>query len=309
MTPRANPFSTAAAWLWSSPYLLLTLTMLFWAANFVVGRGVSGVVPPIALSFFRWLGAALLVAPLARGGLARDLPVLRHHWAIVLVLAAIGVAAFNTLVYSGLQTTTAINALLLQSSLPLLILACSFALFRDRIGALQWLGVAASLGGVAAIATQGNPADLLALTLHRGDALILLACVGYAFYSTLLRKRPPVAAMSFLFATFSCGAAILAPFFIWEMTTGAVTPLAPGALVAILYVIVFPGFLAYLFFNRGVELLGANRAGQFIHLMPMFGSLLAILFLGESFQLFHAIGIALIGAGIVLAGLSRRART
>lgn len=288
-------------WVWRQPYLLLVLTTLFWSGNFVLGRAVHAAVPPVALAFWRWAGGFLIVLPFAWPYLARDLTIVRRHWRFVLLLSALGVASFNTLVYLGLGRTTAINGLLIQSFMPLAIIAASLALFGERINRWQAIGLALSLAGIVAIVARGEPAALAALEVNLGDLLIVLAVLAYALYTALLRRRPVVHPLSFLAVTFALGALILAPLHVIEHWSGNTLSLNATTLGAIGYVALFPSVLAYLCYNRGVELIGANRAGQFVHLMPVFGSLMAVAFLGESFRLFHAIGIALIFAGIVVA--------
>jgi drug/metabolite transporter (DMT)-like permease len=286
---------------WNFPRVLLICAVLFWAGNFVVGRAISGNVPPIALAFWRWAGGSLLALMIARPHLRRDWPVLKRHWPILLLLAAFGISTYNTMVYTGLATTTAINASLMQSAMPMLIMASAFLLFGERVGIRQITGLAVSLVGVAVIATRGAPTELLSLSLNPGDAWIMGAVLAYALYSTLLRKRPAVHPLTFLCTTFALGAVMLLPFYLWEHAQGARFIASTTSLAALGYVIVFPGMLAYLFYNRGVELLGSARAGLFIHLMPVFGSLLAVVFLNEQIHLFHAAGIILIGLGIALA--------
>ena len=149
-----------------------------------------------------------------------------------------------------------------------------------------------------------GPLDvLLTLSFNRGDLWVLVAVVLYALYSALLRHRPAIHPMSFLAATFLIGTVMLVPLYAAEISAGLSIAPTPGAALAIAYVAVFPGFLAYLFFNRGVELIGANRAGHFLHLMPVFGSILAITLLGERFAFYHIVGIGLIGAGLLIANL------
>lgn len=292
--------------LYDQPYLLLTLTVLFWSGNFVLGRAVHDAVPPVGLAFWRWLGGFLLLLPFAWQPLQRDWHTLRQHWRPVLLLATLGVAAFNTLVYLGLQYTVALNALLLQSTMPVLIMLMSFLLFRETVHTRQTLGIVVSLSGVFAIVTHGDPARLAELAFNRGDLLVFTAVICYAAYSVLLRLRPKVHPLSFLAVTFALGALLLLPLYAWEsLHLHRPMPLNLTALAAIGYVALFPSVLAYFCFNRGVELVGANRAGLFIHLMPVFGSLMAILFLGERFEVFHGIGILLILIGIILA--TRRA--
>ncbi len=288
------------------PYILMTLAVLFWAGNFILGRAFHGDIPPIALAFWRWAGAALLIIGPAWRFLRRDWPEIRRHWPAVLLLSTLGIAAFNTLAYSGLQYTQAINAFLIQSLMPVLIVTLSLLLFGERVGLVQAAGILVSLTGAATIIARGDVGLIAGLELNRGDLLVSAAILCYAGYSTLLRLRPKVHPLSFIAATFWLGTVILLPLFLWEhFTVRAMRPSLPTFLV-LGYVAVFPSIVSYLCFNRGVELIGANRAGLFIHLMPVFGSLMAILFLGESFLWFHALGIGLIAAGIALATRARR---
>ncbi len=282
-------------------YLLLTLAALFWSGNFIVGREVRDVVPPVALAFWRWSGGFLIVLPLAWPHLRRDLPELLRRWPMLLLLSATGIACYNTFIYIGLGTTTALNALLMQSAMPLVIIAWSFALFGERPGWLPDLAVLVSLLGVLTIVTGGEPWALAEVTLNRGDLWVFVAVVTYALYSALLRKRPSVHPASFIAATFLIGTAMLAPLYLREIGQGLVIHPEPRAWMALVYVATFPAVAAYFCWNRGVQLVGANRAGQFFHLMPVFGSGLAILVLGEEFRAYHAAGAALIFLGIVLA--------
>ena len=293
--------------LWRTAWLLMLAPPLFWSGNFITGRAVRDVVPPVALAFWRWAGALAIVLPLAWPHLRRDLPVLRRHWVITLVLATTGVAAFNTMVYTGLRTTTALNAVLLQSATPLFILLWAFFLFGERPAPREAAGIAVSMAGVAVIAGEGSASRLLGFSLNAGDLWVLGAVASYAFYTAMLRRRPLVHPLSFLVASFALGALVLLPLYAAELVAGRHIVAGVPAYAAMGYVAVFPSFLAYLAFNRGVELIGAGRAGQYIHLMQVFGTLLAVTLLGERFQVYHGVGIGLIGAGLVLA--QRRART
>lgn len=287
--------------LFDQPYLLLVLATLFWSGNFVLGRAVRAEVPPIGLAFWRWAAGSILIIGFAWPHLKRDWPLILRHWKLVLLLALLGVTMFNTLVYTGLQFTTAINALLMQSTMPVLIVLMSYLLFRETVTPLQIIGILLSLVGVLAIVGQGDVGVLLGLSLNIGDLLVFIAVAGYAAYSALLRRRPPLHPLSLIAATFIAGSVALLPFYLWEHASGRTVSLDGVTLLTIAYVAIFPSILAYLCFNRGVELAGANRAGLFIHLMPVFGSIMAILFLGERFQWFHGFGILLILLGIVLA--------
>ncbi|HVI31415.1 MAG TPA: DMT family transporter [Phenylobacterium sp.] len=261
-----------------------------------------GVAPPMALVFWRWVVAFLIVSALAWRGLAEDRAELIRRWPTVLALAATGVASFGALLYVGLQSTTALNSLVVQAAIPPLIMLFAWVALRERTGRWQVAGVALSLVGVLVVLSRGRPWDLLHLGLNRGDAVVLVGVVLYAVYSLILRRRPQVRPMSLLWATFGAAIVLLAPFYLAELASGRTMALTPKALLGVGYVAVFPSFLAYLFFNRGVELIGSARAGQYLHLQPVFGAVLAVLLLGESFHLFHAAGLALIGAGILLAG-------
>ncbi|MFO7276065.1 MAG: DMT family transporter [Pseudomonadota bacterium] len=305
MTP---PIPRAARGLWDSAPILLVTTTLLWSSNFIIGRAAIEHLPPIALAFWRWTVAlALLIGPSWKY-LRADLPKLRAAWPVVLALSALGVTLFNTLVYIGLRTTTATNGALLQSTNPLIILLFSFLLFRERVTSTQLVAVLISLCGVVVIVARGSLETLLALAVAPGDLLIFLATAGYALYTVLLRRRPQVHPLSLLSATFALGTLLLLPAYAWEhFSVGPVEP-TPPVIGAVLYVGIFPSIVSFLCFNRATELIGPARAGQYMHLTPAFGSLLAVIFLGERLHLFHFAGAGLIATGILLADAKRRAR-
>jgi drug/metabolite transporter (DMT)-like permease len=283
------------------PYLLLILAVFFWSVNFIVGRAVRLDVPPVGLAFWRWSGASLLIFFPALRHLKHDWKQARKNLPILLLLSATGIAVFNTLVYMGLQQTIVINAVLMQSMMPVLIVAMSFLFFREKICRLQALGIALSLSGALSIILKGDPSLLGSLSINRGDLLIFIAVICYAAYSVMLRRRPAIHPLSLVAITFVIGSAMLLPFYLWE--SFAVRPMNWDAMTAgaVCYVAIFPSIISYICFNRGVELAGANRAGLFLHLMPVFGSIMAIAFLGESLRWYHGTGIGLIALGIVLA--------
>lgn len=293
--------------LWRTAPALLALTALFWAGNAVVGRAVADRMPPVAFAFWRWTAALLLVLPLAWPHLRADLPELRRRPGLLLVLSVLSITLFNTLLYRALHETTAVNAVLVQSTMPLATMAATALLFRERPGVRQVVAILVSFVGVGIIVARGSPAGLLHTVLNRGDLLVLLAAASYALYSALLRLRPAVHPLSFVAATFAVGDLALLPVYLVEHLCGAVFHPSLPALAAIGYAAVFPSLLAGLFYNRGVELAGAVRAGHFLHLVPAIGAGLAVLFLGERLQDYHLAGIALIAAGLLVANL-RRAR-
>lgn len=286
---------------YNTPYLLLVLAPLFWSGNVVLGRAVRVDVPPVGLAFWRWTMATLIIMGFAWPHLKRDWPTIRQHWRLILLLSILGIAVFNTLLYVGLQFTSAVNGALMQSLMPIIIVLISFLLFGEQVTGRQTLGILLSLLGTLTIIAQGSLEVLTTLSLNQGDLLILIATICYAGYSALLRKRPPLHPLSFIGITFIWGTLVLSPFYLWENLTGRVMAFDMVTVLSVGYVAIFPSILSYLCFNRGVELAGANRAGLFIHLVPMFGSLLAILLLGETFRWYHGVGISLILAGIMLA--------
>lgn len=290
------------ATIWSRAYPLLTVTALFWAGNSIVGRAARDLVPPAALSFWRWTFALALLLPLAWPHLRRDWPVLRANAGIVVLLGALAIGAFNTMLYTGLQSTTALNSMLIQSALPALVLIVGALVMGDGTSVRQVAGVLISLAGVLAIIGRGDPAMLWGLQLNIGDAIIGAAVLLWALYSVLLRRRPAVHPLSFLAASIIVGVIVIAPVYAHELWSGRRIVAGMGSALAIIYVSIFPSFLAYLFFNRGVELIGSAATGQYMNVMPLMGAGLAMLFLGERLHLFHIIGLALIVAGILVAG-------
>ncbi len=285
----------------NNAYLLLVLAVLFWAGNFVIGRAIRADISPIALAFWRWAGASVLATLIALPYLREDWKRVADNWFVVLVLSFLGITVFNTLIYMGLQHTAAVNGLLMQSVMPIIIVVISFLIFKEKVTYVQFAGVIISLAGAFTIISKGNPEIVIQMRINRGDVLVFIAVVCYALYSSLLRKRPFMHPFSFICYTFILGTLMLFPFFI--MDRPFINPLEMGTktIVAIAYVALFPSIISFLCFNRGVELIGPNRAGVFIHLIPVFGSIMAILFLGESLKWFHGIGIICIACGIFLA--------
>jgi drug/metabolite transporter (DMT)-like permease len=223
------------------------------------------------------------------------------EWKIMIVFSVTGVAIFNTFLYIAAHTTIALNIVMLQSAGPVMIVLASFLLFREPIKARQALGISLSLSGVVTLVSHGDLLALLGLGMNRGDLWMLAAVISYAIYAALLRRRPPVHGLSFLIATFVLGAVALLPFYCAESLSGRPLPLAMSSALSISYAALFASVLAYFSFNRVVALLGANTAGLAIHLVPVFGTVLAILLLGEIPRAYHGIGIALILSGIWVA--------
>jgi drug/metabolite transporter (DMT)-like permease len=287
-------------WLNNQPYLLLSLTSLFWAANIVLARYVAGHVPPMTLSCVRWVGAFLLLLPFARPHLARDWPALRLRLPLMVVLSATGFAINNALSYWGLQYTEALNALLIQSSAPLFVAMWSL-MFGVRLTGAQLAGIAISLAGVLTIILRGDFGALAGIQFNKGDVMVAGALLAFGLYSALMPRRPKTHQISLICFTTGCGALLLLPFAIFEYAAGIMLQFDGLTAATLIYVMIFPSTLAYLFFNRGIALIGPNRAAPFFHLVPVFGSAMAILLLGEQPRLFHLVGYLLVLAGVVIA--------
>lgn len=291
------------------PRLLLSLAALFWAGNFVLARAMHEAIPPIGLAFWRWAAASALVVPFVWRPLRRHWPLLRARLGRMLILAILGVSVFNTFVYIGLQTTTATNSVLIQSTMPVQILLVNWLLFRAPVRAAEVSSILLSLCGVAFIVSAGDPTRLIHGGWTGGDLWILAAAMVWALYSVLLRWRPAdLDPQAFLGFTLVCGWLVLLPLYLIEVGLGRAVEWTLPVAATVAYVAVFPSILAYLFWNRGVAVLGANAAGHFIHLMPVFGSVMAVLFLGETLGWHHLIGVLMVATGILLPLAGRRLR-
>jgi drug/metabolite transporter (DMT)-like permease len=285
-----------------SAFALLALANLLWSGNWIAGRALRDTVDPITLNFWRWLIAAAALAPFALPLLRGKASIVRRHAGILVLLSLIGIVAFHCLVYLGLRSTTAVNAMLINSSMPLFIVLCSWIIEREHASPRQIGGMLVSLAGIGIILSRGNPGALLELELHPGDAWILLAMPVWGVYSVLLKRRPQeLGGLEFLFVIALAGVVVLAPAAAVVMLHSPPAYPGPGVALSVLYIALGASVLAYICWNRGVAAVGANAAGITVHLLPAFGTVLAILLLGERFAAYHAAGIATILAGVLLA--------
>jgi drug/metabolite transporter (DMT)-like permease len=283
-------------------FALLALASLMWSGNWITGRALRDAYDPLTLNFCRWAIAVAVLAPFALPGLKGMGPLLRANLGFLALLAFTGVALFQCLVYLGLQTTTAINAVLLNSSAPLFMILCSWAIEGERTTPRQVAGMLISLAGILVILSRGELRNLLHLQLHAGDAWILIAMPIWGIYSVLLKRRPPgLGDVPLLFVISVLGVLILAPLFALQVLRAQMTLPTPPQAAGILYMGLAASVAAFICWNKGVAVVGANAAGFTLHLLPAFGTLLAIAYLGESFGAHHAAGIATILAGVVLA--------
>lgn len=284
----------------ASPYLLLALSNLLWAGNWTISRAFRAELPPVALSFWRWVLALACLLPFAWPHVRRDWPALKASWRWLLVFGALGTGGYNALAYIGVQYTTVINGSLLNSFSPVMIVLISWLGFGRKLHAREAAGIAISLLGVLGIIAHGEPARLLDLSFNVGDLWVLASVLAWSLYTLFLPHRPQVHALSFLFAISVTGLLFLLPFYGVELAGGRRIVLTPASLACIAYTGIFPAVVGYILWNRGVAQVGPAKAGLFLHLLPAFAIVLSALFLNELPALYHLAGIALILLGIWL---------
>jgi len=285
-------------------YVLLLLTTLFWGGNAIAGKLAVDHISPMLLNAARWGIALAILYLMGRHKLRADWPLIRPKLPLLVALGAFGFTVFNVALYSALSYTTAINVSIEQAGIPMLIFILNFLLFRTRAAAGQIVGFLMSIAGVALTASHGEPMRLVHLDVNFGDALMLIGVVVYSLYTVALRYRPAIRWQSLMIVLVAAAFGSAIPFAVAEFALGSgVLPDARGwAIIA--YTAIFPSILSQIFYIRGVELIGANRAGLFINLVPIFGTLLSIVLLGEDFQIYHAVAMALTLGGIWLAEVS-----
>ncbi len=287
-------------------WLMLVLTTLFWGGNAVAGKLAVGEVSPMLLTWLRWTLAALLMLVVARHHLRQDWPVIRRRLPFLAMMGALGFTGFSGLLYSGLIRTTAINATIIQASMPMFIFVLNLVIFRTASRPLQLIGYTATLVGVAVAAGQGDLFSLASLGTNQGDLMIIAAAIIYASYSVALRSKPQVHWQSLLAALLIAASLAALPLAVIEaQTTSFIWPDSRTAWTVVAYTTIFPSLLAQAFFIRANEIIGSNAAGLFLNLIPIMGALLSVALLGEQFHLYHALSLVLVLGGIALAQRQR----
>ncbi|TVT32462.1 MAG: DMT family transporter [Marinobacter vinifirmus] len=284
-------------------YIGLVLTPLFWAGNAVVARATVEYIPPLSMSFWRWVIALALILPFGLPGLWRHRQVIRQHLVTLLVLATFSVAAFNSLLYYAAMTTTATNIALINSTIPIFVALLAWLLLGERTRPVQALGIGLAIVGILIVIGRGDLRIIAQLQAQPGDLIMVAAVFSWGVFSVLLRKHVvPLPALTFLTAQILLGTLVILPFYLgdllwfscgFELSGSTALPLA--------FFAIFPGILAYAFWNHAVHEIGPANAAIFMYLTPVFASILAILFLGESLGLYHLFGALLILAGLLLA--------
>ena len=282
-------------------YLCLVLAVFFWSGNFIVGRGIHNDIPPITLAFWRWAIALLIVLPFSLGPMMRQRDLIGRNWKILTLLAILSVTNFSMFIYMALKSTSVTNAVLINSMTPIFIVVVSWMGFKDRITLRQGIGIAISLAGLMFILTKGNLSTLVAVRFSKGDVWTIFAGISWALYSVLLRKCPvEFDSLSFLSTTIIIGVFFIFPFYIWEIGTGKTMNVSQASIGSIIYLALFASVLAYIFWNNAVKTIGANKTGIFIHLMPVFSIILAMIFMDEKLRGYHIKGTILIFSGIFM---------
>jgi drug/metabolite transporter (DMT)-like permease len=289
-------------------YVFLVLTVLFWSGNFVFGRLVSTSIEPMQLSFFRWFFVLVILMPYILIHYKNIFSVFKKKYILIITFGALGISGFNTFLYYGLQTTTATNALLINSSMPIFIIVLSTLIFRTKITKIQLTGVITSTLGVMYLILKGEISHISELKFTSGDLWIIAACVDWALYTVLLKHKPKeLNSFEFFGLTTFIGTIILYALFLYQGYSFNLDFLENDkVLYSLIYIVIFPSILAFYFWNISTVEVGVNKAGQFTHLMPIFGAILAYLFLGEVLKSYHLVGISLIGLGIYLSIFFKR---
>ena len=286
----------------TSPYTLLTLVALFWAGNTVVGRAVNEDLPPFGLAFWRSFGAFLILLPFGYSRVRDQWDIVVAHWRILTLLGFLGMTGFSAFVFVGLQYTDAVNGSLIQGTLTINIILVSLVLLGALITLRQTVGVVVALAGLIVIVVRGDVDTLVNLRLNIGDPLVYMGVVCHALFSVLLQRRPQALDLiAFMTVAFFVGSVLTLPLHLWEMANGQFMPMNFTAVWASAFVALFPSVLAQIFWADAIRQVGATTAGYFIYLTPVFGALMAIVLLGETFAWFHLAGIVLIFGGIYVA--------
>jgi drug/metabolite transporter (DMT)-like permease len=291
--------------LYGRPWLLLSLCALFWAGNAVAGKLAIGHISPMMLTALRWIGACAVLMLIGGRPILADIKAHRRHLPFLFLLGGIGLTGFNAFLYLAALTTDGMNLMIIQGAIPIMILVGAALFLRQPFGPVQMIGVVLTMAGVVLTATRGEPQKLLALAFNHGDLLMLLASLCYAAYALLLKRRPAMPAAAFFLAV--CMGAALSAVAALAVEIGAGLTFMPTARgwAILAYCIAFPSLLSQLFFIRGVELIGAARAGLCVNLIPVFGAVLMVA-AGEPFVWSHALALVLVLAGVMIAERFRK---
>jgi len=289
-------------------YLLLILTTLFWSGNFIVGKAASIYqIPPFSLNFYRWLFAFLILLPFTFKEILSHKKYILDNISFFIILGITSITIFNSIVYYSLYYTQVISGVLMISTIPVWIMFIASILKIEKTNLFQIIGVILSLTGVMFIITKGDIELIKSLDFNKGDLSMVVAMFAWATYSALLRKKTyEISQIALLEIIIICGLVFLIPIYFIEMSSGNLIILGKPFILTLIYVVLFPGILAFLFWIKGIAIIGANRAGVFLHLMPIFGALMAMVIFKEKFMFYHSLGAIFIIAGITLSNKNKK---
>mgnify|MGYP001465721679 FL=1 len=284
-------------------YLLLILTTLFWSGNFIVGKAASMFdIPPFSLNFYRWLFAGIILLPFTFKEIINKKNYIFDNIGFFIILGITSITIFNSAVYYSLYYMQVISGVLMISTIPVWIMFISFILGIEQTNKFQIFGVILSLLGVLFIITKSDLNVIKNLAFNRGDLIMAVGMIAWALYSALLKKKTyKISQITLLEVVIICGLVFLIPIYILEMNFGNHIVLGKPFILTLSYVVIFPGLASFFFWIKGIGIIGANRAGVFLHLMPVFGSIMAIILFDEKFMIYHLLGAIFIIAGITLS--------
>lgn len=284
-------------------YFLITLCVLFWSVNFVLGRFIKDDITPLELAFFRWFFVFLIVSPILIIRYRNIFNSLKQNFKILAILAILGITAFNTLLYYGLTTTTSTNALIINSTVPVLVLLGSYIILKQKINLYQTMGIILSTLGVVFLILKADISNIFTLKLNQGDILVIISSISWALYSVLVKFKPKDLNDFEYFATIvMIGFGLLVPFYLYQgYSIHQELEVLKNNYLIFLYVSIFASITSYYLWHYGVDKIGASKTAQFTHLMPIFGIVLASIFLNETLETYHILGVILIALGIYLS--------
>ena len=284
-------------------YIFLILATLFWSGNFIVGKAASLFeIPPFTLNFYRWIFAWLILAPFTLKEIFQKKNYIMSNIKLILILGVTSITVFNSIVYYSLNFTQVISGVLMISTIPVMIIFFCWVFKIEKTNFYQILGVFFSLMGVVVIVTNANISKLLNLNFNKGDLWMVVAMFSWAMYSALLRKKKfELSQISFLQTIISAGLILLLPAYLIEMTLGYRVNINLPFILTLTYVVLFPGLASFFFWIKGISIIGSNRSGIFLHLMPIMSTIMAIIIFAEKFMFFHLAGAILILIGILLS--------
>tara|TARA_B100000579_G_scaffold417216_1_gene413526 strand:- start:387 stop:1280 length:894 start_codon:yes stop_codon:yes gene_type:complete len=287
----------------NTAYIFLILATLFWSGNFIVGKAASLFeIPPFTLNFYRWTFAWIILAPFTLKEIFEKKKYILENLSLIFILGITSITIFNSIVYYSLNFTQVISGVLMISTIPVMIIFFCWLFKIEKTNFFQILGVIFSLTGVLVIITKANLAKLLSLNFNKGDLWMVVAMFSWAIYSALLKKKKfELSQLSLLQTIISAGLILLLPAYLIEMGLGYRVNVHLPFVLTLIYVVIFPGLASFIFWIKGISLIGSNRSGIFLHLMPIFSTMLAILIFKEKFMTFHLIGAIFIITGIILS--------